>query len=89
MRRAGARLQIMAGGGINERNVHRVIAATGVTAVHATLRTCMESSMVYRSTRCSMGGALRPPEFGTYVTSSERVAALLERIRTNSPADRG
>jgi copper homeostasis protein len=33
-RRAGDRLQVMAGGGIREHNVARVLAETGVSAVH-------------------------------------------------------
>ena len=33
----GDRINIMAGGGINEKNVERIISATGITNVHASL----------------------------------------------------
>jgi copper homeostasis protein len=77
VRRAPAQLQIVAGGGVHERNVARLVAATGVSAVHASLRERTDSSMVYRSWRCPMGGALRPPEFGQATLSPTRVQALL------------
>lgn len=81
VQRAAGRLLIMAGGGIDERNVQRIVGETGVTAVHATLRTSVESGMTYRSTRCPMGGALRPNEYGWSVTSAARVTSLLGAVR--------
>jgi copper homeostasis protein len=77
VRRAPPGLQIVAAGGVTERNVARLVAATGVPAVHASLRERTDSRMVYRSTRCPMGGALRPPEFGGAALSPTRVRSLL------------
>jgi copper homeostasis protein len=81
VQQAAGRLQVMAGGGISERNVQRVMEETGVPAVHATLRTSVDSDMVYRSTRCPMGGVLRPNEYGRSVTSGQRVRSLLGHLR--------
>lgn len=80
VRRAGERIAVMAGGGINERNVGRIVAQTGVREVHATARAQVESRMEYRNTHCSMGGTLRPPEFAWSATSAARVAALVRAI---------
>lgn len=74
--RAAGRLVVMAGGGIDARNVKRVVCETGVREVHATLRANTASQMTYRDVRCSMGGALRPEEFSWFTTSSERIKAL-------------
>lgn len=74
--RAAGRIAVMAAGGIDERNVERVVAGTGVREVHATLRAATASRMTYRDVRCGMGGALRPSEFGWSTTSKDRIEAL-------------
>lgn len=74
--RAAGRIAVMAAGGIDERNVERVVAGTGVREVHATLRAATASRMTYRAVHCGMGGALRPAEFGWSTTSKDRVEAL-------------
>ena len=41
----GDRINIMAGGGINENNVERIITATGVKNVHASLTVAVASGV--------------------------------------------
>lgn len=81
VQRAGERIAVMAGGGIDERNVGRIVAQTGVREVHATARARVESRMEYRRARCSMGGSLPPEEFAWSATSAARVSALVREIR--------
>ena len=81
VRRAAGRVEIMAGGGVSESNVQRLVAATGVTAVHGTLRVSVDGRMEYRSTRCPMGGGTPPSDFSRSVTCPDRVRALLSAIR--------
>jgi copper homeostasis protein len=81
VRRAGERIAVMAGGGVNERNVGRIAAQTGVREVHATARARVESRMEYRHARCSMGGTLRPEEFAWSAASAARVRALVRAVQ--------
>jgi copper homeostasis protein len=77
VRRADDRIIVMAGGGIREGNVRRVVAATGVREIHFTAGAQSESRMTYRNTRVHMGGALRPPEYSINATDPARVDALI------------
>jgi copper homeostasis protein len=74
---ARGRIVVMPGGGITERNIGKIIAATGASEIHASGRATVEGPMVYRNTRAFMGGALRPPEFTRAVTDAERIRATL------------
>ena len=81
VQRAQDHIIIMPGGGINERNVSRIIAHSGVREVHASLRTNVESRMQYRHSHVFMGGALRPSEYALKTTSSSVVQAFVATMR--------
>jgi len=70
---AAGRIAIMACGNLNERNIAKVIAATGVREVHFTAFGKVASEMQYRNERVFMGGTLRPPEYSRAVTDAETV----------------
>lgn len=53
--RANNRIIIMPGGGITENNVKELISGTGVGEVHASLRSTVKSSMMFRNETASMG----------------------------------
>jgi copper homeostasis protein len=74
---ARGRIAVMPGGGINERNIGRIVAATDAREVHASGRAPVEGPMAYRNTRAFMGGALRPPEFTRAMVDAEKVRAML------------
>ena len=77
VRRAGRRLVVMPGGGITERNVGRIVSATGVTEVHFGCAVPAEGRMVFRNPRVFMGGALRPPEYTLEVARADDVARVI------------
>ena len=77
VRRAGDRIVVMPGGGLGERNIAKVVAATGARELHVTGFATVESPMRYRNERVFMGGTLRPPEYQRSVTD----AAKIERLR--------
>jgi copper homeostasis protein len=81
---AGDRLIVMAGGGIHERNVSKIVRQSGVKEVHLSARTTVASAMTYQNARVYMGGALRPPEFTRQTTSQERVAEIIELLSRSS-----
>jgi copper homeostasis protein len=81
VRRASRRIVIMPGGGITERNVGRIVAATGVTEVHFGCATPTEGRMVFRNARVFMGGTLRPPEYTLELTQADDVARIIAAAR--------
>jgi copper homeostasis protein len=83
VRRAAGRIVVMPGGG-TERNLSKVLAATGVSEVHVTGFSPVESPMVYRNPRVFMGGELRPPEYSRFVTDS----GLIRRLREQAQQER-
>jgi copper homeostasis protein len=77
VRRAGDRIIIMPGGSIRERNVRKIVAATGARELHFTAGATLESKMAYRNPRVFMGGVLRPPEYSINSTDAARVRGMI------------
>jgi copper homeostasis protein len=78
---AAGRLVIMPGGGLSARNVAKFVQSTGVTEVHLSARSSVESGMKHRNTRCFMGGALRPPEYAWKTTDESAVRSVVTTLR--------
>jgi copper homeostasis protein len=81
VKKAKGRIIIMPGAGITEKTIGKIVAQSGVTEIHATAFVSQESAMLFRNSRCYMGGILRPPEFSLQATSTEKVSALLKALR--------
>ena len=81
VRAAGERIIVMPGAGITERNVHKIVAASGVREVHVYAPVSVESRMAYRNPRVYMGGELRPPEYSVSTTDAGRIRAVLNAAR--------
>jgi copper homeostasis protein len=73
---ARGRIAIMAGGGINDANVHLVMAATGVHEIHASAALSSSSPMRYRNEKISMG-AMKGREYQRLVVLEDKVRRLL------------
>ena len=80
VKHAGDRIAIMACGNLNERNINRVIAETGVKEVHFTGFRDVQSEMEFRNERVFMGGTLRPPEYSRAVTDAKKVRTVIDSI---------
>ena len=76
IRRANHRIIIMPCGGVNERNIRKVIAASGANEIHVTGFSKIESEMRYRNERVFMGGAMRPPEYLRSITDADKISRL-------------
>lgn len=79
VKRSGDQIIIMPGGGINERNVGRILAASNATEIHVSARSPVESAMRYRNHSIAMGGDLRLPEYTRLTTDETRVRAFTGR----------
>lgn len=82
-RDADNRIAIMAGGGVNEMNVHRVISETGVREIHASVRAYLPSPMQHRNEKISMG-PVKGREYQRLMVLHEKVARLLEATRNGA-----
>ena len=77
---AAGRIIIMPGAGLNENNIRAFAAKVMATEYHATLRSEVESGMVYRKQGIFMGGLKEIPEFSVKETDEERVRRFLREI---------
>lgn len=80
VQQAGERIIVMAGGSVNERNAHKIVAQSGVREIHLSARSTGESAMHYRRGQVFMGGTLRPPEFSRQITDIARVKTVVNRF---------
>jgi copper homeostasis protein len=81
VRRAGTRIIVMPGGGITDRNIRKIVDATGVTDVHFACAAPSEGRMAFRNPRVFMGGTLRPPEYTLDIARADDVARVMAAVR--------
>jgi copper homeostasis protein len=81
---AKQRIAVMAGGGITESNVHRILEATGVREIHASVRVHVPSPMRHRNEKVSMGTA-KGREYQRIMVRPEEVRRLLENALNGTP----
>jgi copper homeostasis protein len=74
---AQGEIRVVPGGGVNERNVKRILEGSGAKEFHCSARRARESVMKYCNTGVSMGAKLGPPEFSVSVAAEERVRNLV------------
>ncbi len=79
-KQAGGRIIVMPGGGLTVRNVRKIAELSGVTEVHLSARSTVDSKMQHRNGRAFMGGALRPPEFSWKTTDESAVRAVVKAL---------
>ncbi|MEA1876123.1 MAG: copper homeostasis protein CutC [Bacteroidota bacterium] len=83
IKEAGTEIKILPGGDLNEDNIAEFAKSTGATEFHATLRSLVDSKMVFRNEAVSMGGLSQIPEFSIKETDPVKVAnfvSILKRI---------
>jgi copper homeostasis protein len=80
VRRAGERLTVMAGGGVTEDNVSRVVAESGVREVHVRVTRAVASAMVHRPDGVSLARPA-PGPWERAETDAERVARVVAAAR--------
>lgn len=74
--RAAGRLIIMPGGGVNPANVRELIARTGASEVHASVRTSVDSEMLFRKGYPPMSSSRRLSEFEQLIADMSQVRAM-------------
>ncbi|XP_071793478.1 copper homeostasis protein cutC homolog isoform X2 [Asterias amurensis] len=76
IQRAKNRITVMPGGGINERNLDRILTESGAREFHCSARSTEDSSMVHRNNRVAMGASLKSPEFSYKFADKELIQTL-------------
>lgn len=74
--KAGDRVIIMPGDGLEEDNMEAFARYTGAREFHCTARTLVKGKMKYRNTKITMGGIPDIPEYDIYQVDKEKVRRL-------------
>lgn len=77
---AAGRIILLAGCGVNENNIARIAAETGIREFHFSAREEVESGMKYRNEAVSMGGSVQIAEYSRPVTTAGRVARTIAAL---------
>lgn len=78
--KAGDRIIIMPGCGVNAGNIARIAQATGAKEFHFSARSKRESGMQFRKSRVSMGGAVMIDEYSRDVTDVNIVKETINSL---------
>jgi copper homeostasis protein len=75
---AAGRIILLAGCGVNEKNIHRIASETGIREFHFSARENIKSGMNYKNESVSMGGTVHIDEYERNVTTARRVMDKLQ-----------
>jgi copper homeostasis protein len=76
---AGGRIRIMAGGGVTPQNVRKIVLQSGVTDVHAGVRSIVPGKMLFRNQAISSQS--EPHSYETVVIQEADVRRLVDEAR--------
>lgn len=81
--RAKGRITLLAGCGVNEKNICRIAKETGIQEFHFSARESIKSGMEYKNEAVSMGGTVHISEYERNVTTVKRVKDTIESITSS------
>jgi copper homeostasis protein len=81
IKKAGKRLVVMPGSGVNEENIRWLYGQTGAVEFHMTGQKPVFSMMNYRKEGIFLGGLSQIPEYEYSVTSVERIRKTVEILK--------
>lgn len=76
VQQSSGRIGILAGGGVNETNVARIVAGSGVSEVHVRLTRQVASQMEFTNPSVDFGGRTAPSDRVRTVTDAARITEL-------------
>lgn len=77
---AAGRIILLAGCGVNEKNISRIAQETGIKEFHFSARESIKSNMSYKNEAVSMGGTVHIDEYERNVTTAQRVRNTIQAI---------
>jgi copper homeostasis protein len=81
VKKAGARIIIMPGSGLDESNIADMAKATGAAEFHLTAQKVVESEMVFRRKDIPMGGMAGIPEFSRKVADPGKIINIINILK--------
>lgn len=85
---ADGRIIIMPGCGVNAGNIRKIAEETGASEFHFSGRSTVESGMIFRNPKVSMGGTVKIEEYLKDVTDPDKVKAALAELTLKDENDR-
>jgi len=79
---ASGRIILLAGCGVNEKNIVRIASETGIQEFHFSARESIKSDMKYKNESVSMGGTVHIDEYERNVTTAQRVINTIQAIKS-------
>ena len=76
---ADGRIIIMPGCGVNAGNIRKIAEETGTSEFHFSGRSSVDSGMIYRNSKVSMGGTVKIEEYLKDVTEPQQSKSRLVR----------
>lgn len=77
-KQAAGRIILLAGCGVNEKNIAYIASETGIKEFHFSAREKVSSGMQYRNPSVSMGGSVHIDEYARLITTAERVRNTIQ-----------
>ena len=88
MEQADGRIIIMPGCGVNAGNIRKIAEETGTSEFHFSGRSSVDSGMIYRNSKVSMGGTVKIEEYLKDVTDPDKVKAALSELAMKDENDK-
>ena len=85
---ADGRIIIMPGCGVNAGNIRKIAEETGTSEFHFSGRSSVDSGMIYRNSKVSMGGTVKIEEYLKDVTDPDKVKAALSELAMKDENDK-
>ena len=79
---ATGRIILLAGCGVNEKNIVRIASETGIQEFHFSARESIKSDMKYKNESVSMGGTVHIDEYERNITTAQRVINTIQAIKS-------
>lgn len=85
---ADGRIIIMPGCGVNAGNIRKIAEETGTSEFHFSGRSAVDSGMIYRNSKVSMGGTVKIEEYVRELTDPDKVKAALNELAQKDENDK-
>ncbi|MDD3036726.1 copper homeostasis protein CutC [Bacteroides sp.] len=77
---AAGKITLLAGCGVNEKNISRIAQETGIKEFHFSARENIQSGMKYKNESVFMGGTVHIDEYERNVTTARRVTDTIQAL---------
>jgi len=81
VKKAGNKIIIMPGSGLNESNIEEVAKITGASEFHLSVRSEFTSGMIFRREGIAMGGIHELPEYSRRISDPERIKKIISILK--------